>query len=99
MSYNADYGRLAQLVEQSLYTRKVTGSSPVPPTQLFSYPRQELFVVRNIFLVVTRKISRPCLAVRRARLTSLRLAQKQKICRRADLSVFCVFIQPRSNPF
>ena len=26
------YGRLAQLVEQLIYTEKVTGSSPVPPT-------------------------------------------------------------------
>ena len=27
------YGRLAQLVEQRFYTAKVTGSSPVSPTQ------------------------------------------------------------------
>ena len=35
------YGRLAQLVEQLIYTEKVTGSSPVSPTQ------QHTFVMAN----------------------------------------------------
>ena len=46
-------------------------------------------VVRNNFLAVARKFSRPCLAVSSGNETSLRLPQKQKICRGADYFVFC----------
>jgi hypothetical protein len=46
-------------------------------------------VVTNILSVVTLEISRPRLVVSSGEETSLRPPQNQKICRRADVFVFC----------
>ena len=47
----ADFGRLAQLVERLLYTQDATGSSPVSPTKFFRI----FFEVRQYVIVTKEK--------------------------------------------